>query len=55
MISFLRTLVFQVLAIILLPMLLDINGIWLAITFAEAATLLVTAALLLKKRMRYGY
>lgn len=55
LISFLRTLFFQVLAIILLPMFLDINGIWLAITFAEAATLLVTVALLLKKRKRYGY
>ncbi len=55
LISFLRTLFFQVLAIILLPMFLDINGIWLAITFAEAATLLVTVALLLKKKKHYGY
>ena len=38
LISFLRTLVFQVAAILLLPRWLDINGIWLAITVAEALT-----------------
>ena len=55
LISFLRTLVFQVVAIILLPIFFGLNGIWLAITVAEAATLLVTVILLLKKKKRYGY
>ena len=44
LISFLRTLVIQVAAVLLLPKLLGINGIWLAITVAEALTLLVTEA-----------
>lgn len=38
LISFLRTLVIQVAAILILPKILGINGIWLAITVAEALT-----------------
>ena len=54
-ISFLRTLVFQVFAVLVLPMVLDIDGIWYAMVFAEAAALLVSAALLVKNRNRYHY
>ena len=54
-ISFLRTLVFQVFAVLVLPMVLDIDGIWYALVFAEAAALLVSAALLVKNRNRYHY
>ena len=54
-ISFLRTLVFQVFAVLVLPMMLDIDGIWYALVFAEAAALLVSAALLVKNRNRYHY
>ena len=52
LISFLRTLVFQVAAILLLPRWLDINGIWLAVTAAESLTLLVTVSLLAAKRRK---
>lgn len=55
LISFLRTLVFQVAAILLLPRWLEIDGIWLAVTTAEAATLLVTLGLILGKRKTYHY
>ena len=55
LISFLRTLVIQVAAVLLLPKLLGINGIWLAITVAEALTLLVTGALFLLGRKKYHY
>ena len=55
LISFLRTLVIQVAAVLLLPKLLGINGIWLAVTVAEALTLLVTAALFLAGRRKYHY
>ena len=55
LISFLRTLVIQVAAVLLLPKLLGINGIWLAITVAEALTLIVTAALFLAGRKKYHY
>ena len=54
-ISFLRTLVFQVFAVLVLPIVLDIDGIWYALVFAEAAALLVSAALLVKNRNRYHY
>lgn len=55
LISFLRTLVIQVAAVLLLPRVLGIDGIWLAITAAEALTLLVTAALFLAGRRKYHY
>ncbi len=55
LLSFLRTLVLQVAAVLLLPRVLGIDGIWLAITAAEALTLLVTAALFLAGRRKYHY
>lgn len=54
-ISFLRTLVFQCAAVLILPIFLEVNGIWLAITVAEALALLVTAVLLVKYRKIYRY
>ena len=54
-ISFLRTLVFQCASVLLLPMVLDIDGIWLAISAAELAALAVTAGLLAVNRRTYRY
>ncbi len=54
-VSFLRTLVFQCASVLVLPIFLDIDGIWLAISVAEAAALVVTLALLAKYRKVYGY
>lgn len=54
-ISFLRTFVFILLGLLLLPMLFQINGVWLAIPFAELATLAVSAAYILKLRTTYCY
>lgn len=53
--SFLRTLVFQVAAVILLPLWLGLDGIWLSIVAAELAAALVTVLCLLLFRKRYGY
>ena len=55
LISFLRTMLFQVIAILLLPMLLGIDGIWLAVTAAELAALAVSAAMLLTKDKVFHY
>ncbi len=55
LISFLRTIVFQVGAILLLPLLLGVNGIWLSITVAELAAALIAMIFLAAKRKRYGY
>lgn len=55
MISFLRTLVFQILAVFTLPLFLDVDGIWLAITAAELLTLAVTIGFFVKMKDRYHY
>lgn len=54
-ISFLRTLVLQVSAILILPVMLGINGIWGALAVAELLTLAVTAMLLRTNRKKYHY
>lgn len=54
-ISFLRTLVFQVIAIFLLPVLVGDNGIWLAVVAAETAAVFVTFGFLVRNRSRYHY
>ena len=48
LISFLRTLVFVVGSILLLPRLLGLDGIWLAIPVAEGLTFLIAAALVIR-------
>ena len=54
-ISFLRTLVFQIGAVLVLPWIFGINGIWSAVTVAEALTLCVTVMFFVKQRGRYHY
>ncbi len=54
-ISFLRTLVFQVAAVIILPMLWDIDGVWLSIVVAEFMAVVFSALFLILKRKKYGY
>ena len=54
-ISFLRTLVFQIGAVIILPAIYGLNGIWSAVVVAEALTLLVTITCLVRYRKRYHY
>lgn len=55
LISFLRTLVFQCAAILLFPLLLDLDGIWLSTVAAEALSVMVAALLLFGKRKKYHY
>ncbi|RHQ02241.1 MATE family efflux transporter [Roseburia sp. AM51-8] len=54
-ISFLRTLVFEVICILLLPVFFGIDGIWSAVLVAEALALCVTSFFLITKRSRYHY
>ena len=54
-ISFLRTLVFQMAAVLLLPMVLRLDGIWNAVAVAEILTMFVTITLLVRQRKRYHY
>jgi len=55
LISFLRTLLFQVAAVLLLPLVLELDGIWLAIVAAEGLALLVSGGFLITMRKKYGY
>ena len=54
-ISFLRTLVFQMLAVLILPILLASDGIWLAIVVAEVLATAVSGIFLVIKRKQYRY
>ena len=54
-ISFLRTLVFQVIAVLALPALMGITGVWIAVLAAEGAALIVTAGFLWKEKNEYHY
>lgn len=55
LISFLRTLVFQIASVLLLPMIFGIDGIWGAVFVAEILTLCVTIICLAKKQKVYHY
>jgi len=55
LISFLRTLVFQVAAVLLLPIIWEINGVWISIIVAEFMAVLLTAVFLIIKRKKYHY
>ena len=54
-ISTLRTLVIQTLALLILPIFFGLNGIWCAITAAELLTLIVTGSFLLQEKKKYHY
>ena len=54
-ISFLRTLLFQTAAVLLLPILWKLDGVWLSITAAELLALGVSALCLVWKRKQYHY
>lgn len=54
-ISFLRTVVFEVAAILVLPVFFGVDGIWCAITVAELASILITIGAFFALRRRYQY
>ena len=54
-ISFLRTLVFQISAIFILPEILGINGIWASVSLAELLTLCITVTFFIRQRKVYHY
>ena len=55
LIAFLRTLVFQVAAVLLLPKLWELTGIWMSIVVAEFMAVVLSAIFLLLKRKKYSY
>ncbi|MBS5843774.1 MAG: MATE family efflux transporter [Clostridiales bacterium] len=55
LISFLRTLVFQIAAVLLLPLIWEINGVWISIVVAEVMAVAISAVFLVVKRKKYHY
>ena len=55
LISFLRTLVFQIAAVLILPLLIGIDGIWMSIVVAEFMAVVLTFLFLKMKQKKYGY
>ena len=54
-ISFLRTLLFQIAFIFILPLIFGIDGIWMAVVLAEVVTLFFAMVFLVKNRKKYKY
>ena len=54
-ISFLRTLLFQVVAVMVLPIFFELDGIWYAVIMAELLALVVTVGFLVTKKSKYQY
>ena len=55
LISFLRTMVFQIAAVILLPLFFGIDGVWYSIVVAEALAVILSAFFVIIKRKKYHY
>ena len=55
LLSFFRTFIFPIVAVFILPIYWEVNGIWLSVAFAEMIGFLMSLACLLWRRKRYGY
>ncbi len=55
LISFIRTLVCQVVAVLLLPVAFGLDGIWWSVVVAESAALALTMFFIIKYRKKYHY
>ena len=54
-ISFMRTLVFQIAAVLILPLIWGVDGIWFSIVAAEIMAVLITAVFLKVNQKKYQY
>lgn len=54
-ISFLRTLVFQIASIIVLPMIFKVDGIWLSVVVAEFMAATLSVIFIIKYKNKYNY
>ncbi|MDY4582937.1 MAG: MATE family efflux transporter [Candidatus Faecousia sp.] len=55
LISFLRTLVFQVAAVVLLPLIWGIDGVWISIVVAEVMAVMLGILFLILKQKKFQY
>lgn len=54
-VSFLRTLVFQLAAVLILPVFFDLDGIWISVAFAEVCAFVISLIFLAAKKKKYNY
>lgn len=54
-VAFLRTLVFQTAAILILPELIGVDGIWISVVAAEFMSLILGTVFLVAKKKKYNY
>ena len=55
LVSFLRTIAFQVTAVMVLPLFWGLDGVWSAGVFSDILSLIVTAVFVIVLHKRYGY
>lgn len=55
LISFMRTLVFQIAAVLIFPLIWQVDGIWLSIVAAEVMSVIVTIIFLKANKKKYQY
>lgn len=54
-ISFVRTLLFLIIAFLVLPPIFGVTGVWLAVPFAEVASIIISLVYIVKLRAKYNY
>ncbi len=54
-VSFLRTLVFQMAAVLILPIFFKLDGVWISVAFAEICAFVISIIFLVAKRKKYQY
>ena len=54
-VSFLRTLVFQLAAVLILPRFLKLDGVWISVAFAEVCAFIISLLFLIAKKKKYDY
>lgn len=54
-VSFLRTLVFQLAAVLILPIFFKLDGVWFSVAFAEVCAFIISVIFLIAKRKKYNY
>lgn len=54
-VSFLRTLVFQLAAVLILPIFFKLDGVWFSVAFAEVCAFIISMIFLIAKRKKYNY
>ena len=55
LISFLRTMLFQVVAVLVFPLIWGLDGIWISVVFADFASAVVAVICLLANKKKYRY